>query len=92
MQEETDRRYNFKDVVLRFYHMKMCIRTCTPSEDSDQSADSFSLIRIFTVHSLNSQGCKVSSCVFLGAHASWYIFTSRGSYMFMVATFDTISR
>ena len=35
---------------------------CAPSEDSDQPAHSRSLIRIFTVRILHSQGCKVSSC------------------------------
>ena len=62
VQVETHRRYNFKDAVLRFYHIKTYIRSCTPSEDSDHSADLFCLIRIFTGHSLDSQGCKVSSC------------------------------
>ena len=36
--------------------------TCAPSEDSDQPAHSRSLIRIFTVRILDSQGWKVSSC------------------------------
>ena len=40
---------------------KTYLRTCGPSEDSDQPAISRSLIRIFTGHILDSQGCKVSS-------------------------------
>ena len=35
---------------------------CAPSEDSEQPAHSRSLIRLFTVRILGSQGCKVSSC------------------------------
>ena len=31
-------------------------------EDSDQTGHSHSLIRIFSGHILESQGCKVSSC------------------------------
>ena len=41
---------------------KMYLRTCVPSEDSDQPAHSRSLIRIFTGRIFDSQGCKVSSC------------------------------
>ena len=41
---------------------KTYIRTCAPSEDSDQPAHSRSLIRIFPGHFLDSQLCKVSSC------------------------------
>ena len=40
---------------------KTYIRTSAPSEDSDQTAHSRSLIRIFSGHILDSQGCKVSS-------------------------------
>ena len=40
----------------------MYIRTCAPSEASDQTAHSRSLIRIFTGGNLNSKVCKVSSC------------------------------
>ena len=43
--------------VRKTYH-----RTCGPSEDSDQTAHSRSLIRIFTGRILDSQGCKISSC------------------------------
>ena len=43
-------------------HGKTYLRTCAPSEDSDQPAHSRSLIRIFTERILDSQGCKVSSC------------------------------
>ena len=35
---------------------------CASSDDSDQPARSRSLIRIFTGHILDSQGCKLSSC------------------------------
>ena len=41
---------------------KPCLRTCAPSEDSDQPAHSRSLIRIFTERILDSQGYTVSSC------------------------------
>ena len=41
---------------------KTYLRTCTLSEDSDQTAHSRSLIWIFIERILNSQGCKVSSC------------------------------
>ena len=40
---------------------KTYLRTCAPSEDSDQPAHSRSLIRTFTRRILDSQGCKVSS-------------------------------
>ena len=36
---------------------------CAPIEDSDQTARSRSLIRIFSGCVLDSQGCKVSPCV-----------------------------
>ena len=36
--------------------------TCAPSEDSNQPAHLPSLIRVFTVHSMGSQGPKNSSC------------------------------
>ena len=36
--------------------------TCVPSEDSNQPADSCSLIAISTGHILDGQECKVSSC------------------------------
>ena len=38
------------------------LRTCALSEDSDQTAHSRSLIRIFTGRILDSQGCEDSSC------------------------------
>ena len=41
---------------------KMHLRTWDPSKDTDQPAHSCSLIRLFTVHILDSQGCKVSAC------------------------------
>ena len=41
---------------------KTYLRTCAPSEDSDQPAHSRSLIRIFTGRILESQGSNVSSC------------------------------
>ena len=41
---------------------KTYLRTCAPSEDSDQPAHSRSLIRIFTWRILDNQGFKVSSC------------------------------
>ena len=40
-------------------HQETWFWTCAPSEDSDQPACSRSLIRIFTGHALDSQGCKV---------------------------------
>ena len=40
---------------------EMYLRTCAPSENSAQHALSRSLIRIFSVRILDSQGCKVSS-------------------------------
>ena len=40
---------------------KTYLQTCAPSEDTDQPAHTRSLIRIFTGHSLDNQGCKVSS-------------------------------
>ena len=40
----------------------MYLRTCTPSDDSDQPALSNSLIKIFTRCILNSQGYKVYPC------------------------------
>ena len=40
---------------------KTYLRTCAPSEDSDQTAHLRSLIRIFTWRTLASQGCKISS-------------------------------
>ena len=40
---------------------KTCLWICAPSEDLDQTAHLRSLIKIFTRHILNSQGCKVSS-------------------------------
>ena len=69
------------------------IRTYAPSEDSDQTAHSRSLIRIFTERILDSQGCKVSSCgqrrfdqtvricfeSSLGAHISTYVFSCCGA-------------
>ena len=41
---------------------KIYLRKCVPSEDSDQTARSRSLIRIFAGRILDSQGRKVSSC------------------------------
>ena len=40
---------------------KMFLWTCVPSEDSDQPENLCSLIKIFSRHILDSQGCKVSS-------------------------------
>ena len=37
------------------------LRTCTPSEDSDQPVHSGSLTRVFTESILDTQECKVSS-------------------------------
>ena len=39
------------------------MQTCAPSEDSDQTAHSRSLIRIFPERILGCQGCKVSTCI-----------------------------
>ena len=41
---------------------KTYLQKCALSDDSDQTAHSRSLIRIFTERFLNRQGCKVSSC------------------------------
>ena len=41
---------------------KTYLSICAPSEDSDQTAHSRSLIRIFTGRILDNQRCKVSSC------------------------------
>ena len=51
-------------VLLSFepQRLKTYLRTCVPNEDSDQPAHSRSLIRIFTVRILDSQGCKGWSC------------------------------
>ena len=38
------------------------LRTCAPSEDTDQPAHSRNLIRIFTTRIFDSQRCKISSC------------------------------
>ena len=50
--------------------------TCAPSEDSDQPGHPSNLIRIFTVHFMDSQGPKASSCgqrrlIRLGGCACW---------------------
>ena len=41
---------------------KTNLRTCLPSEDSDQPTHLRSLIKIITGHILDSQGFRVSSC------------------------------
>ena len=43
-------------------HEKTYLRTCGTSKDSVQPVHSCSLIRIFTGHILDNQGCSVSSC------------------------------
>ena len=43
------------------WRQKTYLRTCVPSEDSDQTAHSRSLIRTFTGRSLDYQGCNFSS-------------------------------
>ena len=48
--------------ILELQHQKTYLRECVPREDPDQPAHSCSLIRIFTGHILDNQGCKVSSC------------------------------
>ena len=69
----SKRWYQFKVFVLRwvisigcrtgfwFQRQNTYLRTCALSEDSDQPAHSRSLIRIFTEHILDSQGCNISS-------------------------------
>ena len=52
----------FSNGAVQLQRQKKRLRTCAPSEDSDQPAHSRSLIRIFTWCILDSQGCKVSSC------------------------------
>ena len=58
---------------------KTYLLTCAPSKDSDQPAHSRSLIRIFTRHILDRQGCKVSShrqrglwSICTGRWAGWF--------------------
>ena len=53
----------FKRVIYVCFHdgQKTYIRSCAPSEDSDQPAHLHSLIRIFTGCILESQRFKVSS-------------------------------
>ena len=53
---------NESHLIYEQQHEKTHLRTCPPSEDSDQPAHSRSLIRIFTGRILDSQGCKVSPC------------------------------
>ena len=70
-----------------------------PKEDSDQPAYLYSLIRIFTVHILDSKGCKVffmqtmktlirlHECdgdFLLGAHVRRYIFSHVSSLVFVI--------
>ena len=38
------------------------LQTCASSEDSSQPAHLYNLLRTFTKHILDSQGCKVSCC------------------------------
>ena len=48
------------------------LQTCAPSEDSDQPAHSRSLIKIFSMRTFDSQGCKVSPC---GQRRLWLVCT-----------------
>ena len=72
------------------------LSTCVLSEDSNKPAHSHSLIRIYTGHILNSQGCKVSSCrqqrlidcactgcfeSLLCVHVRRYVFSRRRPYV-----------
>ena len=68
---------------------KTYLRTCAPSEDSDQSAHSRSLIKVFTGRILDSQGCIVSLCGQWGMKR--LIFTGRilGNKGCMVAMWTT---
>ena len=81
---------------LRASMFVMYLRTCAPSEDSDQTAHSRSLIRIFTGRISDSrwQGYKVSSCgqrrlirlrvwseSSLGAYVVRHVFSRCGSYL-----------
>ena len=51
--------YSWQDINwAATWRQKLYIWTCTPGEDSDQPAHSRRLIRIFTGHILDSQGCK----------------------------------
>ena len=54
--------YSSVIVGIQFLMYDQFERTYAPSEDSDQTAHSRSLIRIFTGRILDSEGCKVSSC------------------------------
>ena len=57
----TGRRRLFCDAY-RQQRQKTYFRAYAPSEDSDQTAHSRSLIRIFTGRILDTHGYKVSSC------------------------------
>ena len=50
-------------VTYETHRQKTYLRTCAPSEDSDQPAISRSLTRSFAGRNLVSQGYNVSSCV-----------------------------
>ena len=56
----------FLALLVNYYYepqrLKMYLRACTLSEDSNQPAHSRSLFRIFPMRILDSQGFKVSLC------------------------------
>ena len=57
---------------------KTYLRTCAPSEDSDQPAHSRSLIRIITRRILDSHGSKVSSYGrrrLWSEYAGWFVYS-----------------
>ena len=56
----TKGKYGLK---IMSHNVKTFLRTCVPGKDSDQLAHLNSLIRIFTGHILDSQGCKASTCI-----------------------------
>ena len=74
---------------------KTYIRTYAPSEDSDQTAHSRSLIRIFTGHSLDSQGCQVSSSeqltmIRLCGYAGWSESSLGGTFSHVAAHYTAV--
>ena len=59
---------------IRWVHMsEIFLWTLAPSEDSDQTAHSRSLIRILTGHSLDGQECKFSSYVWCASQKVWIL-------------------
>ena len=75
----------FLDTLTKWaYHHKTYLWTCAPSEVSDQSAHSRSLIRIFPVRSLDSHGCEDCSC---GQRRLWSDCANAQADLSLVRTF-----